>query len=433
MSGTILPRPGYVRDRAAEGRKQTLRVPLWVSALVATLIVQTVSSFSSLAIPLLGPPLMGRAGLPLESIGLVSAMTSAGICWCLACGGPMLAHHGPVRTLQIGLAGMALGLLVLSQPLGLLGLFGALAIGFGAGPNTPAGSQILIRTAPARHRALIFSIKQAGVPLGGALAGLVLAPLVVAQGLTTALWAVIAVTLCTILAVQPFRRRLDGEEGASRPGWARSLLSPTMVLRSVSTLRAHASLPLLTALGASFSVVQACLMAFTATYAVTRHGASLAEAGRIVALMQGCSMLGRILMGWVADRTGHALRHLAWQAVASALAVALLVLASGHAPWALYGCAALVGFVAIGWNGVHMAELARIAPLHLVSDVTSAASLFGFVGSICGPLVFTLLVSWSGSYTLAFLLVAAQLAGFGLVSLISLRSSRQKQTADEAL
>jgi MFS family permease len=391
-------------------------MPLWVSALVATLIVQTVSSFATMAIPLLGPPLMARAGLPPESIGLVSAMTSAGICWCLACGGPMLGHHGPVRTLQIGLACTALGLFVLSQPLGLLGLLAALAIGFGSGPNTPAGSQILIRAAPPRHRTLIFSIKQAGVPLGGALAGLVVAPLVLAQGLPTALGAVIAVTVITILAVQPFRRRLDGDRGASQPKWARALLSPAAVARSVSTLRADRSLPLLTALGASFSVTQSCLMAFTATYAVTRHGASLAEAGRIVAVMQGASMLGRVTMGWVADRMGHALRHLALQSLASALAILLLVMAGDQGPWALYGCAALVGLTAIGWNGVHIAELARVAPPHLVSDVTSAASLFGFIGSICGPLAFTLLVGWSGSYGLAFLVMAAQLAGCGLAS-----------------
>jgi len=43
---------------------------------------------------------------------------------------------------------MALGLAVLSQPLGLLGLLGALALGFGNGPNTPASRQILIRSTP---------------------------------------------------------------------------------------------------------------------------------------------------------------------------------------------------------------------------------------------------------------------------------------------
>ncbi len=396
-------------------------MPLWVSALVATLLVQTVSSFSSLAVPLLGPPLMARAGLAPESIGLVSAMTSAGICWCLACGGPMLTRHGPIRTLQIGLACMALGLFALSQPLGLLGLLGALAIGFGTGHNTPAGSQILVRAAPPRHRTLIFSIKQAGVPLGGALAGLAVAPLVLAQGLSAALGTVIAITLVTILLVQPFRRRMDADRGAGQPGWARALLSPAAMARSVRVLRAHPSLPLLTALGASFSVMQSCLMAFTATYAITRHDASLAEAGRIVAAMQFSSMAGRIALGWLADRMGNALRHLVLQAVASALAVALLVAAGGQGSAALYACAALVGATAIGWNGVHMAELARVAPLHLVSDITSAAGLFGFMGSILGPLAFTLLVSLTGSYELAFLAMAAQLAAFGLASAALLR------------
>jgi MFS family permease len=410
---------------------RTLILPLWLSALVATLVVQTVSSFASLAVPLLGPPLMTRAGLLPESIGLVSAMTSAGICWCLACGGPMLGHHGPVRTLQIGLACIALGLFALSQPLGLLGLLGALALGFGTGHNTPAGSQILIHAAPPRHRTLIFSIKQAGVPLGGALAGLVMAPLALTLGLSAALGTVIGVTLLTILAVQPFRRRLDQDRGAGQPGWARALLSPTALSRSVGILRAHPSLPLLTALGASFSVMQSCLMAFTATYVITRHGASLAEAGRIVAVMLGASIVGRVAMGWIADRIGGALRHLALQAVASALAVALLVAAGGLGSLALYGCGALVGFTAIGWNGVHIAELARVAPLHLVSDVTSAASLFGFVGSICGPLVFTVLVSWTGSYDLALLLVAAQLTCFGVASMVFLRRGAQKQAEPE--
>jgi MFS family permease len=399
------------------------RLPLWASALAATLFVQTVSSFTSMALPLLGPPLMARSGLAPESIGYVSALTSGGISWFLASGGPMLGHFGAVRCLQIGLACMAAGLLLLAQPVGLAALLGALAIGFGCGPNTPAGSQILIRTAPPRHRTLIFSVKQAGVPLGGALAGLAMAPLVQHHGLQAALWSIAGLALASILLVQPFRRQLDGEAPAVPARWARALVSPRVLLRSIGVLRAHPSLPLLTALGTSYSVTQACLMAFTATYAVTRHGMSLAEAGGIVAVMQFSSMIGRIAMGWVADRRGDAPRHLALQALVSAAAVALLLVAGGAGGAALYGCAALVGFTAIGWNGVHIAELARVAPLPLVSDVTSAASLFGFLGSITGPLVFAALVGWTGSYELAFLAAALQLAAFGLASLVLLRRS----------
>lgn len=425
----LSPEPGARRPEppqpGKEGRKRTLRAPLWASALAGTLLVQTVSSFASISVPIIGPPLMAQAGLPPESIGLVSAMSSAGICWFLACGGPMLEHHGPVRTLQIGLLCTALGLAVLSVPLGVLALAGALAVGFGIGPNTPAGSQILIRSAPPAHRTLIFSIKQAGVPLGGALAGLAVAPLVVRHGVPATLAALIALLLVTTLLVQPFRRRLDGErDAAGHPGWGRALVQPAAMMRCVSALRAHPSLPMLTAIGASFSVLQACLTAFTATYVFTRHGASLAEAGQVMAVMQAASMVGRIALGWLADRMGHALRHLGLQAIASALAVALLVAAGGQGGWVLHGCAALVGFTAIGWNGVHMAELARVAPLPLVSSVTSASSLFGFMGSICGPLLFTLLVGWSGGYALAFHLMAAQLACLGAVCLF-LKAPRQ--------
>lgn len=373
----------------------------------------------------MGPPLMARAGLPPESIGVVSAMSAAGICWFLACGGPMLSHHGPIRTLQIGLACMALGMAVLSQPLGMLGLLGAVALGFGTGPNTPAGSLILIRSAPPAHRNLIFSIKQAGVPLGGALAGLVVAPMVIAHGVPATLGGIVAVLLACCLLVQPFRRTLDEEREPDQTGWARALIQPAAMIRCVRSLRAHPSLPMLTAVGVSFSLMQACLTAFVATFVYARHGVSLAEAGLVVAAMQGASMFGRVLLGWVADRRGEAMRHLGVQAIVSAAAVWLLVMVGDAARWQLYFCAALVGFTAIGWNGVHIAELARVAPQHLVSSVTAASSLFGFVGSVCGPLLFALLVGWSGGYELAFQLMAAQLACFGLICLFAKRHPGQ--------
>ena len=86
---------GFSRRR---GWGAGLKLPLWASALSATLLVQVVSSFAAAAVPLLGPILTQRWGLAPEDIGYVSAVVSAGICWFLACGGPMLDHHGPIRT-----------------------------------------------------------------------------------------------------------------------------------------------------------------------------------------------------------------------------------------------------------------------------------------------------------------------------------------------
>lgn len=394
-----------------------MKLPVWGSALSATLLVQVVSSFAAAAIPLLGPILTQRWGLMPESIGYVSAVVSAGICWFLACGGPMLDHHGPIRALQIGLVSVAAGLVLLSQPAGLIGLFGALLVGLGLAPNTPAGSQVLMRTAPVRHRTLVFSIKQAGVPLGGAIAGLVIAPMVLGFGFTGAIWALVAVILLSALLVQPFQKRLDAEKGPQNRAWARLFLSPSSLARSARVLSAHPSLPMLTGIGVAFSISQASITAFTATYMVTQHGKTLAQAGHYIAVLLAASTIARIFFGWLADRMGGGLLLLSLLALGAATAIVLLVSSTSASPWLVYGCMALVGATSMGWNGVHMAELARVSPPALIGDVTSGASLFGFVGSICGPLAFAIIVSRTGSFDWPFVLVAGQLAAFGLFAL----------------
>ena len=58
-------------------------------------------------------------------------------------------------------------------------VFGALVIGSGYGVTTPSSSAILADRTPAGMRAFIYSVKQTGVPIGGALAG-ALIPLLIA-------------------------------------------------------------------------------------------------------------------------------------------------------------------------------------------------------------------------------------------------------------
>lgn len=392
-------------------------MPLWGSALSATLLVQIISSFAAASVPLLGPVLMLRWGLPPESIGYISATTSIGICWCLACGGPMLDHHGPIRTLQLGLAAIFLAMILLSQPVASLGFAGALLLGLGLAPNNPAGSTMLMRTAPSRHRNLIFSIRQAGVPLGGAIAGVCVAPAVVRFGFVHTVGLIAAIVLLSLLAVQPFQKRLDVERGKANPRWARMFLSPSALRHAVKVIGSHPSLPLLTGIGISFSLAQASVTAFTATYLVTQLGKDLGQAGFLVAIMLTASTVSRIGLGWLADRWRRGPLLLCLLLLATSAAIASLIW-SAHAPsWALYGSVAFVGATSLGWNGVYMAELARLSPPALVGDVTSAANLFGFAGSFCGPLIFALLASRTASFDWPYILVAAQLAACGVFSL----------------
>lgn len=394
-----------------------MRLPLWGSALSATLLVQIISSFAAAAVPLLGPVLTQRWGLPPESIGYISATTSIGICWCLACGGPMLDHHGPIRTLQLGLAAICLAMILLSQPLAPLGFLGALLLGLGLAPNNPAGSTMLMRTAPPRHRNLIFSIRQAGVPLGGAIAGVCVAPAVVRLGFVYTAGLIAAIVLLSLLAVQPFQKRLDVERGKANPRWARTFLLPSALRNAAKVIGSHPSLPLLTGIGISFSLAQASVTAFTATYLVTQLGKDLGQAGFLIAMMLTASTVSRIGLGWLADRWRRGPLLLCLLLLATSAAITSLIWSANASSWALYGSIVFVGATSLGWNGIYMAELARLSPPALVGDVTSAANLFGFAGSFCGPLIFALLASRTASFDWPYILVAAQLAACGVFSL----------------
>jgi MFS family permease len=393
-----------------------LTLPIWARALSATLLVQTMSSFAAAALPLLGPVLTQRWGMTPESIGYVSAALSVGICWYLACGGPMLRHLGPVRSLQLGLVFVAIGLLLLALPFQLAGLAGALMLGLGLGPNTPAGSQVLMLTAPARHRSLIFSIKQAGVPLGGAIAGLLVAHLVLGFGLIGAILTMAAAMVVCALVVQPFKRQLDADRTLDRR-WPRMFVSLSGFAWSMRILGRYRHLPMLTAIGVSLSTMQACVTAFTATYLVTRHGKTLAEAGLLMAALLATSTFARVAFGWLADRMGRGMVLLSLLAIITSAAIIAMVMLNLEQSWLAYGCMIVVGATSLGWNGVHMAELARIAPPEHIGEVTSAASLCGFIGAVGGPVVFAAAVSAIGSFEWAFVLFAAPLALFGAFTL----------------
>src|SRR5207344_1115132 len=91
------------------------------------------------------------------------------------------------RASQVALLSSMAGLLLMAAPPLPLVALGAVFIGLGYGPITPASSQMLSRTTDPRHYSLVFSIKQTGVPLGGVIAGLMVPPLVALGGGAAAL------------------------------------------------------------------------------------------------------------------------------------------------------------------------------------------------------------------------------------------------------
>lgn len=148
--------------------------PSWVTALVTMVAVQMATAFLSRIPPTLAPALAAERGWSDAVVGYLASMNTLGSILFLALGAPFLRRLGSVRSLQSGLILGVVGLTLLLPPFSAMAAMASLLIGVGYGPSSPAGNDVLHRTASPQRRAMIFSIKQAGVPLGGIIAGLVL-------------------------------------------------------------------------------------------------------------------------------------------------------------------------------------------------------------------------------------------------------------------
>ena len=80
------------------------------------------------------------------------------------------------------------------------------------------------------------------------------------------------------------------------------------------------------------------------------------------------------------------------------------------------------GFSAVGWNGVFLAQVAKLSVSSQVGLATGGALFFTFAGVLFGPAAFAVLYKALASYTLTFSLLAA-VAAAGIMCLRLARSA----------
>ncbi len=368
-----------------------------------------------IAVPVLAPAIAAEAGIPAALAGVHTALVYGGALVSGPLAGAFIHRFGGIRVLQAGLTicSLSVAFAVLAHPVA-LGV-SALACGIGHGPVTPAGSHLLAQRAPPNRRALIFSLKQCGVPAGSMLIAAITPVIALAFGWRAGILAVAALLAATALMLQPLRGTLDAER--NRAASIRNLRAIwTAALGSLAILRTAPVLRRMTVMSALYGISQFCFSSFFVVFQVEALGVPLTEAGFRLAIAQGAGVAGRVVWGVVADRAGAApvLRGLGLATAASGLA--LLLPGPGWPGFVLTLAGMGMGATAIGWNGVFLAETARLAPAGQVGATTAAA---GFVFGACmlvGPPAFTLMVQASGGYALGFgFCVATALLGASLI------------------
>jgi MFS family permease len=365
------------------------------AALIATTTAQALATLAVFALPTLAPLVADDLGVAPHLVGYQVALIYVAAASTSLRAGGILARFGPARSTQMALGAAALGAGGIAWG-GLAGAAaGSLLLGIGYGLTNPAASQVLNQLAPANRRNMVFSIKQTGVPLGGAAAGLLLPGLSLLMGWRGALSVVALLAALAALAMGLFRPAWDGRaEGAAAP--ARS--GP----RGFALLRSRPGLVPLACMGACFSAMQLSLGAYAVTMLVEEFHWSAVAAGGAAAASLIAGAIGRLIWAAVADRIGAGLPVLAVIGLATALAASVMPFALGWPAAVVLVLLCAFGACTAGWTGLSMAEGARLAPPGAAGAATGAILAVTFTGVVVGPSIFALTVSLVGSYAGAF-------------------------------
>ncbi len=401
-------------QRQDTAQAQSSAQPSIVTVVLATTAAQVASAMGIAIFPVIAPHLARMLEVDASYVGYQISLLFGSAMLASAVVGTVVLRWGACRTMQWALwlsaAGMvaALAGALWAMPLA------ALCIGASNALAAAGAAHLLFRFGPPRHRNLIFSIKQTGVPLGWATIALVAPTLTVAFGWRVPLSAVLVYAVATALVLERWRSGWDDDRDPHAAGRT-NLLTGVVVLWRFPTLR------YLGMAAFFFSLVQLCLGTFTVNLLVHDVGYSLVAAGVMLSVVQIAGMTGRLAFGWLADRSGNAIAVLALSSVVAAAGCLFSVFISPAWPSLLLGLFYLLfGIVAYGWNGVMHAQIARLSPPGMVSVATGGMMVWIFGGILVGPALFAAAYRGIGSYTATFgflaagALVSAALAGMAL-------------------
>jgi fucose permease len=328
------------------------------------------------------------AHLDILSLSMFStAVFAVGVVTSFLAGG-LINHIGSLR-----MASLCAGAVVASMALAAFGsgpvlLLAGLCLGLAFGPETPSSTALLGRLVTDERRPLVFSIRQTGNQIGAVCGSLALPAIAV---WLAPQWSYATVGACAVGGIIVFewlRPRYQGLTQAPPQLGMRARLALVSADRRLAGLAA-ASMP--------FSGMQLALNTYFVTLGVRELGLSHLEAGAALACAQAGGLLGRLGWGFLAMRINSARLVLISLGLGMTLCAAVFGLWGGMlGKSAQYGLAAVFGLTASGWNGVFLAEVARLAPQDRIGETTGAVLTASYAGLLATPVLISIIETFVG-------------------------------------
>ncbi|ADO41342.1 MFS transporter [Ketogulonicigenium vulgare] len=384
-------------DPAGQPPRAPAENPILVVGL--TTAIQAMTSYGLLSLPVASVFYAADFGLPAWIVGV----QISGI-YCVALFSSLIASNmvrrlGGGRTSQIALLAMALGVACIASGLGALLLPGLVLMGLSYGLPNPAASHLLRRFTPPARRNLLFSIKQAGVPIGGAMGGIVTAWIAHHVNWQAALCLPALLSLTLGVVLQLVHKGWDDDRQRDQ----RVLQAP---LRDLIRVFGFPRFKAIFASGMLLAAAQLCVSTFIVLLLVVDLQIDPITAGAGLSLLQIAGILGRISTGALADFFRSGLRVLIWLALALAATTLVLVLTPAPSALLLTALLIVIGLLSSGWSGVLIAEADRCAPPAYASAATAALMCGTFFGVMISTTAFAGIVQLFGTYRTPFAMIA---------------------------
>jgi sugar phosphate permease len=354
-----------------------------------------------LGLPVLAPIFREEFDLTLTEVGIVLASVWVGPIFTLLPWGLAADRFGERRALAVGLT--AMGLLVgagaaVDDFYALVGLLG-LASAAGSSVNSASGRAVM-HWFGAEERGFALGLRQASLPLGGALAAVTLPPIVGVSSLDGAL--VFLAVLCLVAALVSaivLRDRPTGSAGEEPEPW---------------TLR-DKRLWLLSGGSSLFLVAQIALTGFLVLFLHDARGLSTGKAAAVLAVAQVIAIVLRIAAGRWSDRARARVRPLRLVGLAIFATLALSAALVTVPLEILLPTLVVATAFSMMWNGLSYTAAAELAG----SSRSGAAIGFqqmtlSIVGFLAAP-IFAALVDVSSWRTGFAVFAVGPLAGWWLL------------------
>ncbi|PNU15406.1 MFS transporter [Bacillus cereus] len=390
----------------------------WVMLIVAT-IAQTTATLITYGVGVFALFWKEEYALTNTESGLLVSVVNVGPLFCMLFVGRLLDQYNEKILISISSFLLGSSLLLTNIVSGFNGLlFVLLLIGMFYSVSQPGGSKVILKWFRKENRGLAMGIRQAGIPIGGALAGVLIPFLTVQYNMTYAINSIACICIIGGLLFFMFYKEPYVQEEARKGHIKISFLMELKVVICKKELY-----PIYIT-GICMISLQMVLVGHFMKFLAGEQSITSIVAGTVFSVMFFSGMIGRIALATISDVLYKGNRRIPlFIAVCASIGLILLLVMNIHTITSgiLYSVSALLGFFSIGWFSLFIAEVAELASEESVGITVSVALTLNQIAIIIASVLFGYIVDEKG-YTYAWLCIVVLLS----ISAVSLYRKNKK-------